>query len=126
MESITTTFFYDNNQENPIIIQKDLTTHIIIDSIRTFIMNQYKFNFGAIPSEYLTEMLVNGYILFNLHKNKYMLLNKYELLGYVNDTSISLEEKTYFTEIVLYVQKPSFLTDYEVEQIRAGGYLVAV
>lgn len=126
METITTTFFYDNNQENPIIIKKELTTHMIIDTIRTFIVDQFKHNFGVIPSEYLSEMLVNGYMLFNLHKNKYMLRNKDELMRYVNDTSISLEEKSYFTEIVLYIQKPSFLSPDEIEQIRAGGHLLAV
>jgi hypothetical protein len=126
MEPITMTFFYEDDQENPVIIKKELTSHIINDTIRSFIRDQFKHNFGAIPSEYLLEMLVNGFILFNLHKNKYMLHNKYELIKYVNDKCISLEEKAYFTEIVLYVQKPIFLTNNEVEEIRAAGHLFSV
>jgi hypothetical protein len=123
MENICSTFFYDNNQENPIIKNTEITSHIIIDTIRSFIRDQFKSNFGSIPSEYLLEMLVNGFMLFNLHKNKYPLLNKTNLIKYVNDTSISLEEKAYFTEIVLYTQKPDFLSDDEVEKIRAVGHL---
>jgi hypothetical protein len=126
MEPITMTFFYEDDQENPVIIKKELTCHIINDTIRSFIRDQFKHNFGVIPSEYLLEMLVNGFILFNLHKNKYMLHNKYELIKYVNNKSISLEEKAYFTEIVLYVQKPNFLTNNEVEEIRAAGHLFSV
>jgi hypothetical protein len=124
MKNITATFFYDNNQENPIIKNTEITSHIIIDTIRSFIHEQFRFNFGAIPSEYLLEMLVNGFMLFNLHKTKYQLHNKTNLIKYVNDTSISLEEKAYFTEIVLYTQKPAFLSADEVEEIRAFGHLV--
>jgi hypothetical protein len=124
MEKITATFFYDNNQENPIIKNKEITSHIVIDTIRSFIHDQFKYNFGSIPSEYLLEMLVNGFMLFNLHKTKYQLNNKTNLIKYVNDTSISLEEKAYFTEIILYTQKPAFLSDDEVEKIRALGYLL--
>ena len=123
METISSTFFYDNNQENPIIKNTEISSYIVIDTIRSFIRDQFKCNFGAIPSEYLLEMLVNGFMLFNLHKNKYPLHNKPNLIKYVNDTSISLEEKAYFTEIVLYTQKPDFLSDDEVEKIRAVGHL---
>lgn len=118
----TTVFNVDNNQ-NPTIVKKELTPHLIIDTIRKSIVDQFKYNFGEKPSDYILEILVDGFMLFNLHKNKYMFKNKNELIKYVNDNNISLEEKSYFTNIVLYTQKPNFCTCDEIEQIRACGNL---
>ena len=52
-----------------------------------------------------------------------MLTSKTELLKYVNNKSISLDEKTYFTDIFLFNQRPQFLTPDEHEYIRACGNL---
>jgi hypothetical protein len=52
-----------------------------------------------------------------------MLKNKDELLKYINNNSISLEEKKYFENMFLYNQRPKFLTADEHEYIRACGNL---
>jgi hypothetical protein len=52
-----------------------------------------------------------------------MLNSKEQLLKYINNGSISIEEKGYFLDIFLYKQKPSFLTLDELENIRAFGTL---
>ena len=48
-----------------------------------------------------------------------MLNSKTELLKYVSNCSISLEEKMYFTDIFLYNQRPDFLSFDEHEYIRS-------
>ena len=124
MANITSTFFYDGNDyENPTITTKDLSISIIMDTIRESISNQYLHTFGAKPYYKILDMLVDGFVLFNLHKNKYMLKSKVELLKYINNSSISSEEQKYFLDIFLYNQRPSFLTDDEHEYIRSCGTL---
>ena len=121
--TINSTFFYDNDFQNPIIIKKEFSTSTIINTIREFISSQYLYTFRVKPPERQLDMLVDGFVLFNLHKNKYMLNNKDELVKYMNDTSISLEEKTYFSDFFLYNQRPKFLTFDEHEYIRSCGNL---
>jgi hypothetical protein len=123
MNTINSTFFYDNDFKNPTIIKKEFSTSIILDTIRESITSQHLYTFGVKPQESQLDVLVNGFVLFNLHKNKYMLKNKDELLKYMNNASISLEEKTYFSDIYLYTQRPRFLTFDEHEYIRTCGNL---
>jgi hypothetical protein len=124
MNKICATYFYDNTSiEKPTIIQKEFSTSIIFQTIAEDISSYYKYTFGEQPTFEALHRLVNGYVLFNLHKNKYMLNSKVELLKYINNGSISIEEKDYFLNIFLYKQKPSFLTLYELECIRACGTL---
>ncbi len=123
MITINATFFYDNDSKNPTTIKKEFSPTIILDTIREFISSQHLYTFGVKPQETQMCVLVDGFVLFNLHKNKYMLKNKDELLKYMNDTSISLEEKTYFSDFFLYNQRPKFLTFDEHEYIRACGNL---
>jgi hypothetical protein len=52
-----------------------------------------------------------------------MLNNKTELLKYISNKSISIEEKEYFKDIFLFIQRPKFLSDDEHEYIRACGDL---
>ena len=40
-------------------------------------------------------------------------------LIYLNDDMISLEERKYVTDILLYIQKPNFITEYDLEHCRA-------
>jgi hypothetical protein len=68
-------------------------------------------------------MYVNGFMLFNLHKNKSMLDSKDKLLQYLSNNQISMEEKNYFTDIALQIQRPRFLTQDEVKYIRDCGNL---
>jgi hypothetical protein len=119
-QAITATHYYDGER---VTNTKEFSESIIIDTIREFIISQHKHTFGAPPPKEVLGMYVSGFILFNLHKNKYMLNSKEELLKYVNNNSISLEEKTYFENIFLYNQRPSFLTADEHEYIRACGNL---
>lgn len=126
MVTIDSTYFYDggcNNCENPTIIRKEFSSSIIMDTIRESISNQHLHTFGVKPHENNLEMLVDGFVLFNLHKNKNMLKSKDELLKYINNKSISIEEKAYFMDIFLYSQRPKFLTFEEHEHIRSCGNL---
>jgi|688.fasta_scaffold189657_1 hypothetical protein len=127
MTTITSTFFYDedgcDNCKNPTFVNKEFSTSIIMDTIRESISSQYLHTFGAKPHYSILENLVAGFVLFNLHKNKNMLKSKDELLKYINNSSISLEEKLYFKDIFLYSQRPKFLTFDEHEYIRCCGNL---
>ncbi len=117
---INSTFFYDDYL--PTLVSKEVSSYIIIDTIRQSIIDQYKYTFGANPHPYLLEKLVDGFVLFNLNKNRYMLESKEALIKYLNDKTISIEEKDYFLDIIIYNQRPKFLTLDEVEYLRAGGY----
>ncbi len=121
MATINSTFFYDD--ETPTIIKKEFPTSIIMDTIRESISSQYLHTLGAKPHHHILEMLLDGFVLFNLHKNKNMLNSKDELLKYINNNSISIEEKTYFYDIYLYNQRPKFLSEEEHEYIRCCGNL---
>jgi len=124
MMNINATYFYNENSvENPTIIKKEFSTHIIFQTIAQDISSHYKHIFGANPSPTGLDTLINGFVLFNLHKNKYMLKSKDELLKYINDRSISFEEKEYFQHLFLYKQRPDFLSIDEHEYIRACGNL---
>ena len=116
-----TTYFFEGS--TPTIVKKELSPHIVIDTIRNFIANQYEHTFDAKPDLRILQGLLNGFILFNLHKNKYMLKSKEELLHYVNNKSNSIEEIDYFLNIFLYNQRPKFLTFDEHEYLRACGDL---
>ena len=122
MNKIDATYFYGKN-EPPTIVKKEFSTCIIFQTIAEDISSQYKFTFGAEPFPQVLNSLIDGFVLFNLHKNKYMLKSKDALLKYMNDRSISIEEKDYFQDIVLYKQRPKFLTFDEHEYIRACGSL---
>ena len=119
---INSTFCKDKCTNN-YVTKKELSTLLIIDSIRQFILNQYTFIFDSPPHENILESLVNGYILFNQHKNTRMLSSKDNIIKYLNNDDISVEEKLYFTDIILYIQKPKFITKNEVENLRALGEL---
>ena len=126
MNIINATYFYNrgsNGSNTPTFVEKEFSTGIIFDTIRESISNQYEHTFGAKPDYRILNTLVDGFVLFNLHKNKYMLKNKNELLKYVKNPSISLEETTYFMDIFLYNQRPKFLSEDEHEYIRSCGNL---
>ena len=119
-EAITATYYYNGEC---VITTKEFSENIIKDTIREFIISQHMHVFKVPPYKEVLTGYVNGFILFNLHKNKYMLKNKDELLKYISNNGISIEEKTYFTDIFLYNQRPNFLTFEEHEYIRACGNL---
>ena len=102
MIKIEATYFFEDT--TPTIVKKELSPHIVIDTIRNFITDQYEYTFGEKPDLRILEGLLDGFLLFNLHKNKYMLQSKEALLKYVNDKSISWEERKYFLDIFLYNQ----------------------
>ena len=129
MTTVTSTFFFNDvnnndNYNNPTYIDKKLTPFLMVNTIRENIIDQYKYIFGEKPVEKNLQMMVDGFMLFNLHRNRDMLKSREALIKYINDPKISLEEKYYFKDIVLYTQKPAFFTSDEIEQIRALDKLI--
>jgi hypothetical protein len=129
MATVTSTFFFNDvnnnvNYINPTYVEKELTPFLMINTIRENIIDQYKYIFGEKPVEKNLQMMVDGFMLFNLHRNRDMLKSREALIKYINDPKISLEEKDYFKNIVLYTQKPAFFTSDEIEQIRALDKLI--
>jgi chromatin remodeling complex protein RSC6 len=107
-------------EDSPIVVEKEMSTK---NAIREFIQCQSIHIFGGPQADNILDLIVNGFFLFNLRKNKYMLNSKDELLKYCKDNSVSLEEKAYFYHIFLYNQRPKFLTVEEHECIREVGNL---
>ena len=129
MSTVTSTFLFNDvnnndNYNNPTYIDKELTPFLMVNTIRENIIDQYKYNLGEKPTEKNLQIMVDGFMLFNLHKNRDMLKSREALIKYINDPKISLEEKDYFKNIVLYTQKPAFFTSDEIEQIRALDKLI--
>jgi hypothetical protein len=114
------TYFYDGS-DSPTYVTKELSLWLVKDTIRGFIGDQFKYIYGARPDPRQLEMLVDGFMLFNLHKNKSMLMNRNTLNQYLNNKHISIEETSYFLNIVLQIQKPHFISQDEMEYIRATG-----
>lgn len=114
------TYFY-NGSDSPTYVTKELSPWLVKDTIRGFIGDQFKYIYGAKPDPRNLKMLVDGFMLFNLHKNKSMLMNRNMLNQYLNNKSISIEENSYFLNIVLQIQKPHFISQDEMEYIRATG-----
>ena len=114
-------YFFEGT--TPTIVKKELSLHIVIDTIRNSISNQYEYTFGAKPDSHILQGLLNGFLLFNLHENKYMLKSKEELIKYVNDKTVSWYETEYFLDIFLYNQRPKFLSFDEHEHLRSYGDL---
>lgn len=92
-------------------------------AVREFAQNHAMYTFGAPQAEHILNAIVDGFFLFNLRKDKYMLKSKDELLQYCKDESVSFQEKLYFWDIFLFNQKPDFLSDDEHEYIRLCGDL---
>ena len=108
-------------ESNPPIIENLSQERL---AIREFVKNQTLNTFGMPIAEYILHSIVNGFILFNLRSDKkYMLANKTELLKYIADENVPLEEKLYFQDIFLYNHRPYFLSKDEHEYIRACGTL---
>lgn len=122
MIEIDATYFFEGNNI-PTIVKKELSPFIVIDTIRNCIAVQYEYTFGAKPDLRVLESMLKGFLLFNLHKNKYMLKSKEALLKYVNDQTISCEEIDYFLNLFLYNQRPKFLSYNEHEHLRECGDL---
>ena len=116
--NIDATYFFDDENLNPTIVKKQVSSYIVFDTIRNSIMGQFEYTFGIMPDVKVLKTLVNGFILFNLHKNAFMVKSKEALLKYVEDKSISIEERQYFLDIFLYNRRPKFLTIDEHEYLR--------
>jgi len=121
MKVKSTTFTNDDPEHStPIIVEKEMSER---DAIREFVQSHSMYTFGGLQGEHIIEAIVNGFFLFNLRENKYMLHSKDELLKYCKDNTVSLEEKMYFWDIFLFNQRPKFLTSDEHDYIRAMGDL---
>jgi hypothetical protein len=119
---VKSTIFADDDTEHltPIIVEKEMSER---DAIREFVQSHSMYTFGMLQGENIIEAIVNGFFLFNLRENKYMLNSKDELLKYCKDNTVSLEEKMYFWDIFLFNQRPKFLTSDEHDYIRDCGDL---
>jgi len=121
MKVRSTTWAIDDVEHlNPIIVEEEMSTR---NAISEFVQYQAMYIFGRPQAEHIVDLIVNGFFLFNLRKDKYMLKSKDDLLKYCKDNSVSFEEKMYFDNIFLYNYRPDFLTDDEHEYIRACGDL---
>jgi chromatin remodeling complex protein RSC6 len=121
MKVKSTTYAIDDVEHiNPIIVEEEMSPR---DAIREFVQCQAMHIFGMPQAEHILNLIVNGFFLFNLRKDKYMLNSKDDLLKYCKDNSVPFEEKMYFDDIFLYNQRPEFLTRDEHEYIRAMGDL---
>jgi len=107
-------------EANPIDIEKESPERI---AIREFVQNQAMYTFGMPQAEHILNAIVDGFLLFNLRKDKYMLKSKDDLLQYCKDENVTLQEKLYFWDIFLFNQKPEFLSYDEHEYIRSCGDL---
>ena len=116
----TTHAIDDVEHLHPIIVEEEMSAS---DAIREFVQCQSMHIFGMPQAEHILNLIVNGFFLFNLRKDTYMLNSKDDLLKYCKDNSVPFEEKMYFDTIFLYNQRPDFLTDDEHEYIRACGDL---
>ena len=56
-------------------------------AVREFVQNQSIYRYGMPIAEYILNSIVNGFFLFNLRKDKYMLKSKDELLKYISSAS---------------------------------------
>jgi hypothetical protein len=121
--NVRSTYFYDGSDSSPTSVTKELSSGLVTDTIREFIFKQYRYIYSVNPEQSILETLVNGFMLFNLYKNTDMLKNKKRLNEYINDKNTSREEILYFLDIVIQIQKPYFLTQDEVDHIRAIGTL---
>ena len=117
---ICSAYFYKESN-TPTYVTKELSPELVKDTIRGFIGDQFKYIYGAKPHYCQLEILVDGFMLFNLHRNKSMLTNRNMLDQYLTNKSISIEENSYFLNIVLQIQKPHFISQDEMEYIRATG-----
>ena len=121
MKVKSTTFADDDTEHStPIIVEKEMSER---DAIREFVQSHSMYTFGGLQGENIIDAIVNGFFLFNLRENKYMLNSKAELLQYCKDNTVSLEEKMYFWDIFLFNQRPKFLTSEEHDYIRDCGNL---
>lgn len=109
-----------NHESNPVDIEN---WSIEKKAIREFAQNYAMNIFGLPQADHILNAIVDGFILFNLRKDKYMLNSKDELLQYCKDENVTLQEKLYFWDIFLFDQRPRFLTDDEHEYIRSCGDL---
>lgn len=109
-----------NHESNPVDIEN---WSIERKAIREFAQNHAMSIFGLPQADHILNAIVDGFILFNLRKDKYMLNSKDELLQYCKDENVTLQEKLYFWDIFLFDQRPRFLTDDEHEYIRSCGDL---
>jgi len=107
-------------ESNPVNLENESPERL---AIREFVQNQSTHTYGMPIAEYILNAITDGFVLFNLSSNKNMLKSKDELLKYIADENVSLEERLYFRDIFLYNQRPRFLSYDEHEYIRACGNL---
>ena len=114
--TITSTYV---SNEGTQVINTSTPPEIMMNGIRSFLVSQLKQNFNNDPSDEDIRMVTNGFVLFNQTSNRDMLTSREKLAEYLNDDTFSIEERKYVTDILLYIQKPNFITEYDLERCRA-------
>ena len=114
--TITSTFVTNEGTQT---VNTSTPPETILNCIRSFVVSQLKQNFNNDPSEEDILMVTNGFVLFNQTSNRDMLNSREKLAEYLNDDTISVEERKYVTDIILHVQRPNFFTEYDIARCRA-------
>ena len=115
MIKIDATYFFEDT--TPTIVKKELSPHIVIDTIRNFIANQYEHTFNAKPDLRILQGLLNGFICATLiFCIAYVFENA--LLGFI--VSISLFVVIVFAGVMGTVI-PLILDKYDIDPALATG-----
>jgi len=114
--TITSTYV---SNEGTQVINTSTPPEIIMNGIRSFIVSQLKQNLNNDPSEEDIRIVTNGFIMFNQTINRDMLTSREKLAEYLNDDTVSIEERKYVSYILLHIQRPNFVTAYDLDRCRA-------
>jgi 6-phosphofructokinase len=114
--TITSTYV---SNEGTQVINTSTPPEIIMNGIRSFVVSQLKQNLNNDPSEEDIRMVTNGFIMFNQTSNRDMLTSREKLAEYLNDDTVSIEERKYVSDILLHIQRPNFVTAYDLVRCSA-------
>ena len=93
---------------------------LILDTIDNFINIHHQSIYGGVPPhDSHIESLREGFLLFNINNKNTRFLDKQSIIFFLNNPNVSEEEKKYFLDIYLQINKPDYLTKRDVEKLRA-------
>ena len=113
--TVTSTYVSDQGTQ---AINASTPPKIIMSGIRSFVFSQLKQNFNNEPNDEDVSMVTNGFIIFNQNSNRDMLTSRENLVEYLSDHNVSIEERKYVTDILLHIQRPNFITDSDIQRWR--------
>jgi len=92
---------------------------LILETIDNFINIQHQSIYGVPPHDSHIESLREGFLLFNINNKNTRFLDKQSIICFLNNPNVSEEEKKYFLDIYLQINKPHYLTKMNVENLRS-------